>query len=89
MKSLFGDEIPDSPPAMRRREDRAHAARPGSGPEGETCRHCAHRCAVEHNTRVYQKCGLMRQHWTHGPGTDIRAKDPACKCFQRARETES
>jgi hypothetical protein len=85
MKSLFGDEIPDEPLHMRR--DIAHAAPVGTGPEGETCRNCRHYTRIEYG-RVYLKCGLMRVYWTHGPGTDIRAKDAACRKFEPAREEQ-
>lgn len=79
MKSMFGDDIPDVP--SKRREDRAHAAKPGTGPAGETCRHCLHRVTVEY-AKNYQKCGLMRAFWTGGGATDIRCKDPACRMFE-------
>jgi hypothetical protein len=81
MRSLFGEQIPDEPAAPRRRS-KAHAAQPGTGPQGETCRTCAHRLHDEHHDKVYQKCGLMRHLWTRGPGTDIRAKDPACRYWK-------
>lgn len=56
---------------------KGYAAPPGTGPDGETCRSCLHYSGVE-LARVYRKCGLMRAHWTGGPGTDIRAASPAC-----------
>jgi len=52
-----------------------YAARPGSGPAGESCRTCA--CLrVSGRTRNYYKCALVKP--TGGPGTDIRLKSPAC-----------
>lgn len=61
---------------------RGHAWLPGSGPEGETCRSCKHYTRI-HYAGTYLKCKLMEAHWTHGPGSDIRAKDPACKFWER------
>lgn len=58
---------------------RGHAAPPGTGPQGERCRSCAHAVRVQGNTRNFAKCGLMRDHWTHGPGSDIRLRDPSCR----------
>lgn len=46
------------------------------GPEGETCGACAHLQRVEW-TRTFLKCALLRA--TSGPGTDTRAKWPACE----------
>jgi hypothetical protein len=73
MKNLFGDEDLDE-----RIKQRGHAARPGTGPKGETCGTCQHYRRVLGGNRHYLKCGLMKHAWTGGPGSDIRAKDPAC-----------
>ncbi len=61
-----------------------HAAPMGSGPEGETCGSCGHLARVQH-ARVYLKCGHpdCRPKWTGGPGTDVRAKDPACSKWEK------
>lgn len=66
--------------ALQRRwaKKRGHYGRPGTGPEGETCRTCAHYCSVSGGSRSYPKCGRARSAWTRGAGSDIRAKDPAC-----------
>lgn len=61
---------------------RGHAARPGTGPEGETCGSCAH-YSVQRYSKTYRKCALTKAAWTHGPGTDIRAKDPACSKWDK------
>lgn len=76
MKGLFGQEVHDPV------KQRGHAAIPGSGPEGETCGTCMHRCRRRGSSKVFQKCGLMCHYWTNGYGTDIRCKDPACKMWQ-------
>lgn len=52
---------------------------PGSGERiadsGEICGSCDH-LVVRRRNRTYFKCGLMPE--THGAGTDIRKKWPAC-----------
>lgn len=74
--NLFGE-----PDDIRGTRQRGHAGIPGTGPAGETCRTCKHYCLVGGHAKDYRKCGLMRHAWTGGPGTDIRAKDPACKLW--------
>ncbi len=72
-------------PAERRRlnmrckpRSRGHASL-SPGPAGETCGSCAN--LVHHGrSRCYFKCGLIA--WTHGPGTDIRKRDPACSLWK-------
>jgi hypothetical protein len=56
---------------------KGYAARPGTGPAGESCRTCKHLYRHE-MANTYFKCSLMRRIWTRGPGSDIRAKSPAC-----------
>lgn len=53
---------------------RGYAARPGTGPAGETCGSCEHFVSY----RRYCKCDLLRRIWTHGAGTDILKKSTAC-----------
>lgn len=54
----------------------------GKGPDGATCRTC--RFLTGHRiTKTYFKCG--RQVITRGPGTDIRAKDPACRLYEEGQ----
>ena len=93
MKDLFGNDVvfDANAPAMTELErkrlyrrnashPRGHAAPPGTGPEGETCGSCAHYTRRKF-AGTYRKCGLMEAHWTNGPKSDIRAKDPACKLW--------
>jgi hypothetical protein len=95
-RDLFGEALPPDRvrgvgygPATvfagrkRRGGPNGYAARPGSGPLGETCKTCAHYCRVEGGSKVFPKCGLMRLRWTHGAATDIRAKSPACKLWKK------
>ena len=55
---------------------------PGSGPAGETCKTCKHYCRVAGGRKAYPKCERMRHHWSHGPGSDIKAKAPACSGWE-------
>ena len=96
MKDLFGEEVKFDPagPALTRKERRklltgrttpmpkGHAWKPGTGPAGETCGSCKHYVRKKYNRRIHLKCGLVEAQWTHGPGSDIRAKDPACKKWE-------
>jgi len=52
----------------------------GPGPEGKRCKECKH---LARNRRYY-KCGLVEI--THGPGTDIRLKDQACRLFEQEKK---
>lgn len=56
--------------------------RPGTGPQGKTCRDCLHYKRVKHHDILYPKCELMQDCWTHGPGSDIKAGWPACQSFE-------
>lgn len=62
---------------------RGHAAPPGSGPVGETCKGCAHKRSMSNGgSKHWIKCELRRASWTGGEGTDILASSPACSKFQ-------
>ncbi len=59
-----------------------HAARPGTGPSGETCGSCGH-CVFRSKqgsskTRNFYKCELMAQRWTYGRDSDVLKTSPAC-----------
>lgn len=75
MTALF--DIPPDPPGSGKHDGTAGTC--GHGPEGETCRTCLHFVRKRYGNYVHLKCGLMRHHWTHGEGSDIRAKWPACE----------
>lgn len=75
-----------TPSISHRKQDWAHASKPGTGPEGKTCRDCAHYCLVQPGANTFRKCGLMEHAWTHGPGTDIHARDPACRYFEERKD---
>lgn len=67
--------------ASLKQKKTGHAWKPGTGPAGETCKTCEH-YVIRRYSKTYRKCGLMRAQWTAGPGTDIRASDPACKKWE-------
>lgn len=83
---LFGAPLPQ-PPAVtprtgkvkRKTIPKGYAARPGSGPRGETCGSCNYAYRRQSGTRAYWKCGLVTP--TNGPGTDIRFQSPACQLW--------
>lgn len=63
-----------------------YPARPGTGPEGETCRSCAHYARVNTGCNIYRKCGVIMHRWTAGPGTDIKASSLACSFWEKPKE---
>jgi hypothetical protein len=76
---------PIATPPSGCKQIRGTAAEPGTGPAGETCKTCAHYVVTKPGAGTYRKCGLMRAHWTSGPGTDIKASYPACKLWESAK----
>lgn len=88
MKDMFGNEVTVEEAkrllkAKSKPQKRGYAAPPGSGPAGETCRSCAHYRSVNGGSKNFPKCELMRSVWTHGYGTDILARAPACREWLR------
>ena len=90
MKDLFGNQITaDQARDIERKGKRkatlpkGNAAPIGSGPDGETCKTCAHSYSRSMAKRYY-KCELVRA--TGGPATDIRLKWPACSRWERKRK---
>jgi len=77
---LFGDplHVPKKPHGV--------PAPLASGPDGETCGSCRFAVKVQHQAGSYYKCELMERYWTHGAGTDIRLKWPACKEHQQRKD---
>lgn len=61
-------------------QQRGYAAKPGTGPKGETCGSCKH----IRRGRRYRKCELTRACWTHSQRTDILARAPACAKWEGA-----
>lgn len=91
---LFGVETkqpePVAPGVKTRRKTvpKGYAAPPGSGPDGETCRSCRHYAHKGGGAKSYPACGLMASSWTNGPGTDIKAKSPACRRWEKPLTSE-
>lgn len=90
MKDLLGHEITVEEAreiergGKKKRDEtpKGYAARPGSGPAGETCKTCIH-AQLSHTYRHrYWKCDIIQHRWTRGPGTDIRLKSPACSFWK-------
>lgn len=86
MKDLFGVEVPAEEGWAGKKhpkkgrgstKPRGYAAKPGTGPEGETCGSCRYKYAKE-LAKTYLKCLLNYAAWTGGGKTDIRASAPAC-----------
>lgn len=76
MTDLFGQKIIVLKPG-------GYAGSPGSGPAGETCKTCENYTHVHYRDGVFRKCGLVQQ--THGKGTDIQARAPACIHWEKAK----
>ena len=73
---------PGTPQKRKTPKANGYAARPGSGPQGETCGTCQHLVRVAGGNKSYRKCGFARAKWTHGPGSDIQSRAPACLMWQ-------
>lgn len=82
---LFGGTEPAQPRpgSVRSAKANGYAARPGSGPEGQTCGTCAN-CAVRElaNRHVF-KCRLLVRSWSACRSTDVLKSSPACKHWQQ------
>jgi hypothetical protein len=62
---------------------KGYAASPGTGPAGKTCHDCAHYVIVCGGVRSFPKCALAEARWTHGRGSDILVRSPACVRFEQ------
>lgn len=91
MINLWGEEIIVPEPSKARRKPtvkKGYAAMPGTGPEGETCKTCEHckRFGGPGGGKHFIKCNLMKRAWTSGEGTDILARSPACRNWEKAKD---
>lgn len=91
-RDLFGAEIKaervrELPNGRKRKATKpnGYAYRPGSGPAGETCGSCEHKVRKKMGGS-YLKCGLAHHKWTGGPGSDILARSPACRGWEKRRD---
>lgn len=78
---LLGQPVRDMEPKHREVPD-GYARRPGSGPQGQTCGGCKNCVQVNGGRKNYWKCLVIEHRWTHGYGTDIRRKSPACSMWE-------
>lgn len=64
--------------------------RVGSGPAGETCGTCVY-CVQSPTARRPStlKCSVVQDWWTHGAGTDIRARWAACSHWEQRDESSA
>lgn len=60
---------------------KGHAAPIGTGPTGETCGSCRH-LYRNRMAKTYLKCKLRQRFWTGGRGSDVRARDAACRHWE-------
>lgn len=70
--------------ARLKQKKTGHAWTPGTGPAGETCKTCEY-YTIKKMGGTYRKCRLMKDQWTGGGGTDIKANDPACKKWEAVK----
>lgn len=87
--SWWNPDAPAMTPKERKKrkepQPQGHAWMPGTGPAGETCGTCLHLYRHQ-QAKTYLKCGKNSAIWTHGRRTDIRARDAACKFWERGGE---
>lgn len=85
MDDLFGVKTAE-PKAKGKRSyaARGYARRPGSGPDGETCKTCGHCCKLHRDGWAGYKCAVIRHRWSRSPATDVALRSPACEAFQKA-----
>jgi hypothetical protein len=71
-----------------------YAAKPGTGPNNETCKTCQHSVPLRPGAKTFYKCLLIKAGWTNSIKTDIKLKSPACSkweladMYRRLREAE-
>lgn len=82
---LTAEQMLERKRAKRRAAEtpRGYAFTPGTGPEGETCKTCAH-CKRFEFAKAFHKCAKASTAWTHSRRTDIRVASPACKFWEAA-----
>jgi hypothetical protein len=86
---LFGEKPREQTAAVKgkaKRKDprpKGYAGIPGTGPAGQTCGSCEHVARLGTGTaKTYIKCKLMERLWTHGRGSDVLARSPACSKWE-------
>lgn len=66
-------------------QPRGYAAKPGTGPAGETCGSCKHSEHGGTGSRSFPKCALTRACHTSSRRTDILMRAPACEKWEADR----
>jgi len=81
-KTMGGDTVTVPKRGKHYIQPKGYAARPGGGPDGETCKTCQHYTRRRFNGRPYPKCALTERAWTNSRGSDILASAPACQLWE-------
>jgi hypothetical protein len=82
--NIFGEPIKLQPSHGKHYvQPRGYVCPPGTGPRGETCRTCKNANRMRGGSKRWIKCGLNRARWTGGRATDILARSPACRKWER------
>ncbi len=83
LRNIFGEPIALPPKRGKHYvKPSGHAAPPGSGPKGETCKTCRHLVRVQGGAKRYPKCGMAKGGWTHGRASDVLVSSPACSRWE-------
>jgi hypothetical protein len=89
-EDLFGEIAPaavEPPRGKHYTKPKGYVAPPGSGPESETCGSCEHIVRCVRGRKRWHKCGLNVDRWTHGRGSDVLARTPACREWEKEDDT--
>lgn len=78
-KTMGGETVSHPVRGKHYCQPRGYAYFPGTGPKGETCRTCQHCISF----RRWNKCDKSRLKWTGGRASDILARAPACKFWEK------
>lgn len=81
-RTMGGDTVTVPKRGKHYVQPRGYAARPGTGPEGETCKTCRHSCHGGTGQRRYPKCELTRACHTSSRRSDILMSAPACEKWE-------
>lgn len=85
-KTIGGDTVVVPKRGKHYVQPRGYAARPGTGPAGETCGSCKHSAHGGTGKRRFPKCELTRACHTSSRRTDILMGAPACEKWEADRE---
>jgi hypothetical protein len=82
-RTADGRTIEAKPRGKHYIEPRGYAAKPGTGPEGESCKSCRHSIHAGTGGKRFPKCELMLACWTSSRRTDILMGAAACSKWER------